>query len=78
LENITVNSIPEHCNKLGIKQISLTPSDAISFSRLPLFENHRDPFDRMLIWQAIQNNYTLISRDKLFAPYEQYGLKLLW
>jgi len=40
--------------------------------------NHADPFDRMLIWQAIQENITMISRDDAFNKYEQAGLKLFW
>lgn len=32
--------------------------------------HHRDPFDRLLICQAIQNGMTLISRDKEFKKYD--------
>jgi PIN domain nuclease of toxin-antitoxin system len=31
---------------------------------------HRDPFDRMLIAQAIIEKLTLVSRDKLIARYD--------
>jgi PIN domain nuclease of toxin-antitoxin system len=37
--------------------------------------HHRDPFDRILISQAINNNFTLISRDKHF---DSYKVTLLW
>jgi PIN domain nuclease of toxin-antitoxin system len=56
----------------------LQEQDAISFLDLPLKENHKDPFDRMLIWQAINNNLTLLSKDKIFQQYAADGLKLLW
>ena len=36
---------------------------------------HRDPFDRMLIAQSISETMTLVSQEKLFAP---YGVQLLW
>jgi len=37
--------------------------------------HHRDPFDRILISQAINNNFTLISRNKHF---DSYKVTLLW
>ncbi len=38
---------------------------------------HKDPFDRMLIWQAISNDYTLISVDPNVKRYVSTGLKIL-
>ena len=40
------------------------------------FDNpHRDPFDRLLIAQALTENLTLISNERLFAG---FGVKRLW
>jgi PIN domain nuclease of toxin-antitoxin system len=39
---------------------------------------HKDPFDRMLIWQAIQNNFTLVTIDKNIQLYKSEGLKTIW
>jgi len=39
---------------------------------------HRDPFDRMLIWLAIQNNYCLVSCDQHVANYQTEGLTVVW
>ncbi len=36
--------------------------------KLPLI--HKDPFDRMLIAQAMIEKLTLVSRDKLFTQYD--------
>jgi len=47
--------------------------DILILSKLKF--HHRDPFDRILISQAINNNFTLISKDKHF---ESYKVKLLW
>src|SRR5690348_3589792 len=38
-------------------------------------ELHRDPFDRMLVAQALAENYTLVSRDGLLA---RYGAPIVW
>ena len=39
---------------------------------------HKDPFDRLIIWQAIQRKMSLISRDRSFKDYKQNGLKMHW
>jgi PIN domain nuclease of toxin-antitoxin system len=41
--------------------------------RLPAL--HRDPFDRLLIAQALEEGLTLVSRDPAFAD---YGVSTLW
>jgi PIN domain nuclease of toxin-antitoxin system len=48
-----------------------------SYYKLPKKENHKDPFDRMLIWQAIQNDYTLITKDEKIEQYVPDGLKVI-
>jgi len=48
-----------------------------SYIELPLKKNHKDPFDRMLIWQAITGNMTMISKDEFFEQYKKDGLKLI-
>ena len=40
---------------------------------MKLPHHHRDPFDRIIISQAITEKLTLISNDKFF---EQYKVKL--
>ena len=52
--------------------------DYVSIGQIPLKQNHNDPFDRMLIQQAIRNNLVLISKDEKFPQYEENGLQLLW
>ena len=37
---------------------------------------HRDPFDRILISQALVENFTIISKDTTFSAYK--GLKTSW
>jgi PIN domain nuclease of toxin-antitoxin system len=38
---------------------------------------HRDPFDRFLIWEAMRNDFILISVDKNMELYEKDGLKII-
>ena len=37
--------------------------------------HHRDPFDRLLVAQALEENLRVVSRDAVF---EQYGLERIW
>jgi len=55
----------------------LSAEIASSFNRLTLL-HHKDPFDRMLIWQAIQQKYTLVSKDERIKKYIADGVKVLW
>jgi len=48
-----------------------------TYHRLPRKNDHRDPFDRLLIWQAITSDYTLISQDRAIDQYRADGLRLL-
>lgn len=62
---------------MDIEIIHLAAEEAATVNNL-IEETHFDPFDRMLIWQAIQRKLTLISRDPEFRRFEPDGLKLIW
>jgi PIN domain nuclease of toxin-antitoxin system len=57
--------------------LDLNLQDTISFYKLNA-THHFDPFDRMLIWQAIQNNLTFITDDEHIHQYKDCGLKVIW
>jgi PIN domain nuclease of toxin-antitoxin system len=44
---------------------------------LPRKADHRDPFDRLLIWQAISSRYTLLTQDRNIEQYRADGLRLV-
>ena len=78
LENYALNELPIISQKMGFLPLPLEIEEAASFFQLPLPTKHKDPFDRMLIWQAISKKLTLISKDTQFQNYEKYGLKTIW
>jgi len=43
-----------------------------------LSANHKDPFDRFLVWEAIKNDFTLLSVDKNMELYKKEGLRLIY
>lgn len=67
--------LPGACLQMGFEMKTLSPEDAGTYHLLTS-AHHKDPFDRMLIWQAIHNDYTFISADKLVKKYATDGLKL--
>ncbi len=62
---------------IGFEIIPLLPEEAATSRRLTE-DTHFDPFNRMLIWQAISRKLVLISGDREFKRFEKDGLKLLW
>lgn len=51
----------------GINTLDLRTIHALKIEELPV--HHQDPFDRILIAQAICENLTIITRDRKFAAY---------
>lgn len=78
LEEVTPEQLVDCAQQQGFELLPLDPRLAASFSRLPVAPQHRDPFDRMLVWQAISLGYTLVSRDRKIAANSQAGLRVLW
>ncbi len=52
-----------------INILPLTNSHIIFYNQIPFFDNHRDPFDRMIIATSAVENMPIISFDKQFSNY---------
>lgn len=76
LEGITPEELPALANRMNFEILNLKADDAASFYRLPR-ESHKDPFDRMIIWQAIREQMMLISKDRKIELYRKFGLNVL-
>lgn len=57
---------------LGATLMPITVPHLKQVQSLPL--HHRDPFDRMMIAQALEENLTIVTRDRAFRA---YGVPLL-
>jgi PIN domain nuclease of toxin-antitoxin system len=57
----------------GIAPLPIDEESALHLSRLPAL--HRDPFDRMLVSQAIVHGLTILTPDTLIT---QYPARTLW
>jgi len=78
LKGIEPGDLPEIAREHDFTICSLSGETAATFHNLPRIPDHRDPFDRMLVWQAMQDGWTLVSRDGAMEPYREFGLDLLW
>lgn len=78
LDGVTPEQLIDVAQQQGFELLPLDPRLAASFSRLPLDPDHRDPFDRMLVWQAISLGYTLVSRDRKITTSAVDGLRTIW
>jgi PIN domain nuclease of toxin-antitoxin system len=55
----------------SIQLLNITPQHAAMVSTLAFPANgHRDPFDRLLIAQALVENIPVVSQDRAFDGYE--------
>ncbi len=74
---LPIEDLPALAEKMDFQLMDLTPEEAATYGSLA--ENtHNDPFDRMLIWQCIRRNMTMVSKDAEFKKFRNYGLKILW
>jgi PIN domain nuclease of toxin-antitoxin system len=74
LAGIKPEDLPDFAHQMDMEIISVTPQEASSVYKLPRF-SHKDPFDRLIIWQAISRKLTLVTRDGDFGAYRDVGLK---
>lgn len=51
----------------GMSPLALTPRHSRKLAEMPL--HHRDPFDRLLIAQALEEGLTIVTADSRFSAY---------
>jgi PIN domain nuclease of toxin-antitoxin system len=69
----TIEDIYTLLAQLKVEVLSIDRSDLVQYLTLPL--HHRDPFDRILIAQAIDRDLVLVSADESFGA---YSIQRLW
>ena len=70
---IEINFDPiELARKTGLELLDFSGADAVMLGKLPFY--HKDPFDRMLIVQALVRKLCLMTEDSKFM---RYGCKII-
>lgn len=57
----------------GFEIVPILPEHLLTLSKLDFF--HRDPFDRLIIAQALCDGYRVVGKDEAF---DSYKVKRLW
>ena len=65
--------LPRHVAALGAQLLAIEAVHILRLESLPF--HHRDPFDRLLVAQSLEEKLPLLSCDKLLAP---YGADIRW
>ena len=63
-----ISQIKKDIDELSFSLIPISIPTLDTYQKLPL--HHRDPFDRLLIAQALTQNQPIISADVQFDAYE--------
>ena len=77
LTGVKPEQLPDFADQMTFETLPITAVEASSFHKLPRL-SHKDPFDRIIIWQAIQRRMTLVSKDRDFKAYRKFGLRTFW
>jgi PIN domain nuclease of toxin-antitoxin system len=65
--------VPKLRDASGFESLGVDEESALHAGRLPRL--HSDPFDRLLVAQAIVHGLTILTPDQEIA---QYGVRVLW
>ena len=65
--------IPKERKRHLVARLDLSEQDTLHLCKLPT--PHKDPFDRMLVCQAIEHSLTILTPDPLIT---QYPIRCLW
>jgi PIN domain nuclease of toxin-antitoxin system len=57
----------------GFEELPVRLAHAEAVQELPW--HHRDPFDRLLVAQAVVEGLTLVTRDRIFGKYDVKALR---
>lgn len=70
---VSIPCLKEALENSGFQNLPITDKNLESLKTLPFI--HHDPFDRLLITQAQNNNLAIITRDTIIPKYD---VKVVW
>jgi PIN domain nuclease of toxin-antitoxin system len=73
---ISSTQLTSGLTQMGARLLHIQRAHIERLASLP--DHHQDPFDRMIIAQAIEEKLICISSDQRFPAYKPCGLDLLW
>ncbi|MFO8063705.1 MAG: type II toxin-antitoxin system VapC family toxin [Spirochaetota bacterium] len=76
LAGVTPEEIVDAAVASGFAVLGVTTEQLASSYRLEYVGQHKDPFDRLLVWQCIKQDYLLLTADAEIRQYNSIGLRL--
>ncbi len=67
------DSVPQELSRNHVEWLPISVAHVNAVASLPW--HHRDPFDRLLVAQALSDGLCLVSRDHEFGA---YGVSVVW
>lgn len=77
LGHVQPEDFPAICEKMRLEILSLDAEQCATYHKL-VKTTHKDPFDRMLIWQAKSLNIPILSKDDQLKQYTSEGISVIW
>lgn len=71
--DFTIEELDRFCRDAGFLPLPITPAALERVKTLP--DIHRDPFDRLLVAQALEENLAVVTRDRMIP---QYPVQTIW
>jgi PIN domain nuclease of toxin-antitoxin system len=68
-----ITGLYDTIKNLGFRRLTIKDNYLAKYETLPLI--HRDPFDRMLVTQALTEELTLLTSDDIL---KEYGVKIIF
>lgn len=69
-----INDFSEWLDEMGIEIIPVSVKHLQELAALPLFDDHRDPNDHIIVTQAISDKISLVSSDRIFVKFVKFSL----
>ncbi len=73
----SITTLSEEIERVGLTLLPLTANHLENYVTLKQVDNHKDPFDRLIISIAISENLSIISADEKFRFYQEL-VEVVW
>jgi len=65
------------CQKESIRVLPMSDEHILAYQDIPFYDDHRDPFDRMMLATALAEEVAIISSDGKFQRYHDI-VTVIW
>ena len=72
--SVAIDDVLDNIQRSGFLSLPVQPQHAALVATLPL--HHRDPFDRILVAQAISETLRLLTADAALSPYSELVIQV--